>query len=394
MHGNTHPPIRLEPLLHELYSCLHDGTDFEPPLRLVAAAFRSHMSGLHSEDFNTGRGSLTLIGSMSRDDYLAYVDAYSRRWSGQNLWMERSLEGFLKQGFQHGEAVVSERELIASSYYRHFLRPLDVHYGMGINIGGRDPGQLVLASFHRDRNAPGFGADDLALIRALRPHLVNAHAIHLRIQQAEAGQRSFQALCDHARLGMILVDTEGRLLHCNPSAQAQLARSGVLTASRGRRRPGLTGRFRRLLAAAIARLLAGASGGSSIRINPVPGSHGPCTTRPAQVLHLHPVPSQFHGSRGQPPCVLGFVSELDTAGEKTGSALLMITSVLGLTAGEARVALVLREYPDVEHCAQTLAITPATARSHLKRIYQKLGISRQGELLLLLERCLHSRPHP
>ncbi|MCK9490107.1 MAG: hypothetical protein M0Q42_12090 [Xanthomonadales bacterium] len=390
MRDKKRAPIRLGQLLHGLYSALHEGTGFEQPLRLAAAAFRSHMSGLHSEDFNTGRGSLTLIGSLSQDDYLAYAEAYSRRWSGQNLWIERSLDGFLGQGFQHGEAVVSEQELVTSPYYRHFLRPLDVHYGMGINIGGGDPGKLVLASFHRDRNDHGFDDGDIALIKALRPHLINAHAIHQRIQQAEDGHRSLQALCDHARLGMILVDSEGHLRHCNPSALAQLERRAVLAAG-GCRRSGLTESFRRRLVSAIAQLFADPACAPSIRIDAGGAGAGGQTPGCALVLHLHPLPPQFHGRQGQAPHVLGFLSELDPAAD-TASVLPMITAVLGLTAGEARVALALRERPDVEHCAHVLGITLSTARSHLKRIYQKLGISRQGELLLIVERCLHSRP--
>src|SRR5690606_15549029 len=110
----------------------------------------------------------------------------------------RSLEGFRSQGWQHGEAVVGDAELRASAYYRHFLKPLDVRHGLGICIWSGGPLDMAVASFHRGHGDRGFDAEDWKLVEQVRPHLVNAYAIHRRIARLEESLTSFRACFDRA----------------------------------------------------------------------------------------------------------------------------------------------------------------------------------------------------
>jgi DNA-binding CsgD family transcriptional regulator len=376
------PPVRGQQLVSDLYGSLLECKTFEQPLRVLARAFRSHLSGLHSEDFRAGEGSVTILGSLSRAEYEAYALAYSNRWSKQNLWMERSLDGLLGQGYQHGEAVVGNDELVASPYYQHFLRHLDVHYSLGISIGSRAASQMAVASFNRARADGGFDERDLALVRWIRPHLVNAYALYSRIATADERAGTLQKAVDLAPLGMLWLDAGGVLRRCNPAAESMLASLGLI----GRGRDGrlaLAAPVGPKVAAAVRRCIGGPW--------PVPVTLRLDRGQPdgnALVLHLYGCPES--PASGAPPAVVGFLNRLSD-GQRSDIDQQVVQAVLGLTPAEARVALALHACNDVEVAAPHLGLAPATVRAHVKRVYQKLGISRQGELTVLVERCLVGR---
>jgi DNA-binding CsgD family transcriptional regulator len=66
----------------------------------------------------------------------------------------------------------------------------------------------------------------------------------------------------------------------------------------------------------------------------------------------------------------------------------LIRDILGLTLGEARVASLVGTGVSPRDAAQKLGIAEETARSTLKRIFSKVGVSRQSELTALMSRFL------
>src|SRR5690606_20440774 len=216
--------------------------------------------------------------------YLEFNEAYSQRWNGQNLWMERSLDGFLSQGYQHGDAVVTPAELEASPYYRNFLKPLDIRYGLGISIGRPDSGDVAGAACHRDQGDAGSGDEGIALVEMLRPRLANVNSIIRRIAAADAGNASLKAFYDHARVGMVTLDVDANLLRCNAGAEAIFARLDCVQPSQSSAR-AFRAPVRRVIALAVNQAMSGRSPFPvSIRIDgraAEPGS--------GAVLHVHPM---------------------------------------------------------------------------------------------------------
>ncbi|MBL8291281.1 MAG: helix-turn-helix transcriptional regulator [Bryobacterales bacterium] len=64
----------------------------------------------------------------------------------------------------------------------------------------------------------------------------------------------------------------------------------------------------------------------------------------------------------------------------------------GLTRREAAVAAKLADGVAVEELAKQLGIRYETARTHLRRIYEKTGTSRQSELVSLVARMRQHQP--
>jgi DNA-binding CsgD family transcriptional regulator len=66
----------------------------------------------------------------------------------------------------------------------------------------------------------------------------------------------------------------------------------------------------------------------------------------------------------------------------------------GFTAAEAALALQIVSGNGLKACAQRLGVTLATARTHLRHIFEKTGTSRQAELVRLILSSRHAVRHP
>jgi DNA-binding CsgD family transcriptional regulator len=64
----------------------------------------------------------------------------------------------------------------------------------------------------------------------------------------------------------------------------------------------------------------------------------------------------------------------------------LVRDVLGLTLGEARLAALVGSGLAPREASIKLGITEETARSVLKKVFSKTGVSRQSELVSLLRR--------
>jgi DNA-binding CsgD family transcriptional regulator len=74
------------------------------------------------------------------------------------------------------------------------------------------------------------------------------------------------------------------------------------------------------------------------------------------------------------------------SGEPADPAI--VRDLLGVTLGEARVAALIGHGLNPRDTAQKLGIAEDTARNVLKRVFSKVGVSRQSELVALLTKLV------
>lgn len=371
--------------IRDMYGSLSEDLCFEHTLHRLGAIFRSNLSAMNTEDFGQGRSSVSGVGDISVDEYLALIEAYSGRFQGQNIWLGRSLPDLLQRGFQHGDAVVDVRELRQTEYYRHLLRPLDIRYGMGILLWSGGNADVMVASFHRGHGETSFDDDDMAIAAHVRPHLQNAYAIYRRIAQLEGRVESLRAGFQHAALGICVMDAAGAVLEINACAEAMLLGGRLAVLARDRSLHFASARARSEVGAALqgvarpdappATLVVGDAQGQTQRL----------------VLHLCRVPGGVMSGFARRAALLLFVSELRPGHEAAWSEAVVQAS-LGFSRAEARVGLALLRHGDVPAVAAALGVSQNTVRSHVKTIHARLRIKRSSELLLILDRLLGTRP--
>ena len=147
------------------------------------------------------------------------------------------------------------------------------------------------------------------------------------------------------------------------------------------RLPADQARLARLLAGALPTSSAPAVSGSML-LRRAPGA-------PPVVLHVKPVvvPAPDYGAERVAALVLlvepGRPARIDPA---------LVATTLGLTRAESQVAAGLAEGQTVRAIAEATGRQESSIHWHLKRIYRKLGLTRQAELVQLVRAVAEFAP--
>jgi DNA-binding CsgD family transcriptional regulator len=89
------------------------------------------------------------------------------------------------------------------------------------------------------------------------------------------------------------------------------------------------------------------------------------------------------GATPQPECGLSFALT-----KQAEPSLTALQSAFGLTAAESRLAIKLATGQALENACAELQVNKETGRSQLKRIFSKLAVNRQHELVAMLSNLL------
>lgn len=227
-----------------------------------------------------------------------------------------------------------------------------------------------------DPVAGAWESAQIRMIRRLMPHLRNFVDVRQSLAGAGALGASLVQLLGNARLGVIHVDRNGRIVEANDRARITLGENHGLRQQDGTLRawlPGDDARLRRLLASALPAFDAPPAAGSMQVKHPFGG--------PALTLHVHPVTVR-QLDFGAPDA--GALVLIDSRDRTLGIDADLIASALGLTAAESRVSLWLAEGKTVPDIAVLSARAESSVRTHLKRIHRKLGVSRRADLVRLV----------
>lgn len=104
---------------------------------------------------------------------------------------------------------------------------------------------------------------------------------------------------------------------------------------------------------------------------------------------LRPVASERAGPMSRAPLIAIVMSDLDATPYLDEAAL---QSAFGLSPAEARVSALVGRGERLEDAASLLGISPNTARTHLKRIFEKTATHRQAELVKVLLTLVRRNP--
>jgi DNA-binding CsgD family transcriptional regulator len=269
-----------------------------------------------------------------------------------------------------------DRVLFRSEFYNDWLAPQGMLRGINATVLKTDS-LVSLLGLVRRKDADPPDRDDVTLVERLMPHLQRAVQLHRRLTDLHARERSARDALDSWPLGVILLDGKGSVLLMNKAAEDLVRRNDGLSMERERlraTRADETIRLRALIGKAIAR--------SSLE----PDAGGVTTLSRAnsdRPLHLLVAPLSQAAAREPRPACMVFVSDPDAAPKSNEKYL---QRLYGLTLAESKLAALLIQGKDVKDIADQLHVTLNTARTHLKRIFDKTNTKRQAELISLLLR--------
>jgi DNA-binding CsgD family transcriptional regulator/PAS domain-containing protein len=293
-------------------------------------------------------------------------------YHAKDVWIARALDrGILRPVV--GQELISTQELVRTEFYNDFCRRLGVHH----LVGGQMPLEKELVAtigIQRPRSSPEFEDGDKRLCGLLLPHLGRAVQLYRHIKVIHRANRAAWDALDSLRVGVLLVDSRGKVLFANAIADRVLragrglvVRNSRLHAQDSRQDPAVQ------QAIADAQL---AAAGRSLQA----GTVLPIRRADRQPLSLLicPAPRNLADVFARDCGAVIFVT--DPVDQRPLPEALL-ARYYGLTPAEARLLEALVAGARLQDYAELAGITFHTARNHLRRVFAKTDFHRQSDLV-------------
>ena len=336
------------------------------------------------------KGNMLVFGERrSEDDVKIYFARFFHRGQRREDWEREYYEVYHPRDERaprlnqlpdsqlvHVTELYTDQEMKTSPTYNEALSRSDSQNSLNVRLDGPDGSNIVWA-LADPIEAGGWGSAQVELIERLLPHLRQFVRVRGVLTDASALGTSLGELLATTRSGVIHLDRRGRIVEANDRALDILRRGdglfdrgGFLSAWL----PADNARLQRLLGRALPTFggETAASGSMTIR-----RSFG----LPRLVLHISPASIRQMDFRTRRVAALVLV--VDPASRpRIGQGL--VATTLGLTPAESQVATLLAEGRTVRDIAAATGRQENAVYWLLKRVYKKLGISRQVDLVRLV----------
>lgn len=365
---------RLLRLIERVYTAPGSVAGWHGFLLDLCTSFHGAGANFISHDFTSHQGSVSVTAGFAPED----VRTYEAHWAALDPWARSpGVRGMSSGSVAVGDQFVTHAEMKRTAFYNEFGRHYDVVRCITgtIEIEAR---RVSVLSVNRSEGRPPFGQEDTALLHELMPHLRRSLEIHRRLADSQAladGSTTALSLLAH---GIVLLDTAGRVMFANRTAEEVLRARDGLTLHRKELfgpRTTETAALRTLIAAAIATSGGAGTGAGGLVLIGRGSGRAPLRVLVTPVARCH----VLMGSAGAAACV--FITDPERSPVPTAVHL---RQAFGLSPAETRVAVALLDGDSVDRLADRLCISRNTARTHLRRLFAKTATTRQADLIRVL----------
>lgn len=314
-------------------------------------------------------GIVHIDDNVDRDYGQSYFDRYERidpQTGWNNLTDIDQPAGLLD--------LLDEDQIRDMHFYREWAQPagiVDVVMAPIERVGGVT---AIFGMFMHERDGMASAAVKERM-RLLVPHVRRAVSIGNVMDRGARQAASLRDAFDGLAAGLFLLDADGRVVHTNKAAAALLG-EGALSLRDGRMAPADRAARQALADAVTAtadRDAALQQGGTSLTL---PGADRD------YLAHLLPLAAGTRHAAGEHFGAVAamFVHPLRPDLQPTPE----LARAFGLTPAEQRVLSAIANIGGVPETADTLGVAESTVKTHLQRLFDKTGTSRQADLVKLL----------
>lgn len=364
-------------LLYTLYQSIHDEMPwqrFAQELRCALGA-RNVVITLHHMK-HAGHDSYIMAGAEDDAiDWLAMEQEYRADFMAQDpLRLDQMEPGQVARVNSQGLSFVTKLEL-TDSLRLCVAEPLGMRCWFDI--------------VRSDPLSPKFSELNLVLLQTLLPHLENALCLFARLQRQETERYVYESMLDHLGLGCVLLDGSGNVLHTNPIVEKLTQESLGFSVSKQKLKVRDLNVQRQLEQAIDKVILA-----RELGCDDVPGEILRLGYPEERMLGLlvQPAPIRTYCRGPQAPSVIIYVSEIYSNISEAQPALARsvqrISRLFDLTRQEATLSLLLAFGASLAEAAKKMEIGESTARNYSKKIYSKMAVSGQADLVRVMLRSL------
>ncbi|MCA6126247.1 helix-turn-helix transcriptional regulator [Bradyrhizobium sp. WSM 1704] len=309
---------------------------------------------------------------------------YEDNWRHRDIRAIRATErGYFFSGVPFADRhICSDEEIRTDPCYRDFLVRHRLGWFGAVAVSpNRDIG--VMLTIQRDsRQKPQFSDPELDLLARIGRHIEKALRLSIRLLDAELTNLGLGDALARVGIGVFALDSLGRVVFSNPAGERLLGDQLQIVQDRLRIGAGIA---REVIDEALGRALRGDP--RELIDNQKPVLVRPVGTHSRLVVYLLPVGLRSNLAEQflthTRAIVLAIEQRLDEPADPA-----VVRDVLGLTLGEARIAALVGSGLPPKEAAERLGISDETARTVLKRVFSKVGVSRQSELVAILARLV------
>jgi DNA-binding CsgD family transcriptional regulator len=283
--------------------------------------------------------------------------------------------------------ILPYEEFIETRTYPGWVHPQGIVDTLNVALDKTATSSSFFAIFRNKDHGP---VDDQTRrrMRLIVPHVRRSALIGKAIDLKAEETATFVDTLDRIRDSMLLVDASGRILHSNVSGHELLAEGSLFYAKNGEL--ALTDAdahqtLRNVLLAADKGYAAVGTKGIAVPLMACGGDR--------YVAYVLPLTS---GARRQAGAAYAAVAAVfvHKAALDTPSPPELIAKSYKLSPTELRVLLAIVQVGGVPETAKALAIAESTVKTHLRRLFNKTGASRQADLVRLVAAFSTSLVHP
>lgn len=361
--------------LDQLLTAIYEGVNESPPWRDALELMRQSLEAAHVTLMlrpPSQESSGVMINTGEVDE--SATESYEQQFF--------AVDPFI--GLPPGE-VVSAIELMGSdqwrksAMYQEYLKPLGIGHLLGADITTKDGIECRLRVTRAD-NQDSFSERDKMLCRVLLPHLERAIRLHARFDTLECERQLYSGAVNRLQLGMVHFSHDGHIIHLNDEAERILAeRDGVNRSGKGMSASARS--ENQELQKLISEAIAGSTQDSA------PGlAEAMSVSRPSGRAQLgivvRSIPFGEFSESKQRPAAAVYLRDPDSSPAQPSQEV--VRRVFGLTRMEANLAILLAEGNTLDEAAEKLNVRRNTARTHLRSIFGKTGVTRQTMLVRML----------
>ena len=351
-----------------IYAAVFDDSLWTTVLSKIADLVDAGPGILVRKQIDDGQGQ-AILSRMDPRTFADYFGYFARR-NPLALGLGDCVTGSLLLDWE----TLPKAELVRTEYYNDFMRPRDLHAILGLVVW-REGTNIAVISLARSPRQDEFTTAQVERLRPLMPHLCRAIRLGYHLPPGLVVAERRAAVIDSWHEAIMLVSPQAAVRYANRSAEQLLARQDGLTLVAHRLGALDPAADRRLQAAiALAGCPGGAGGGSRIAV--------PCrgAARPYGVF-VTPVPERISILRRSEPMVMLTLIDLS---HPPGPDPAVLGDVLGLSAAQTAIAVMLAHGADLSDIAATRGLSLHTVRRHVTNILHQTGAARQADLARLL----------
>jgi DNA-binding CsgD family transcriptional regulator/PAS domain-containing protein len=240
----------------------------------------------------------------------------------------------------------------------------------------RDPKMVGNLTFGRHRTAGEVGDAELTALRLIAPHVRRAVAISHLLDVKTLEAVTFASALDTLTAGVVFGDEHLKIVHANAAAGAMLRARDPIRSQQGRLTLAYAAANKALQSSvAVAARNEMDLGRRGIGIPQRRADGTPC------VAHVMPLRAgQIRPGLAQRATAAVFVAPAASPPRMPANALALLYD---LTPAESRIFGLIADGQALSDIAVVLGIAPSTVKTHLLRVFDKTGCSRQAELVKL-----------